>query len=170
LQIFLVISGMNPYAAYLGNRDSMEAIAETPSRLRALLDTLGAEGAQRSPAPGKWNAREILCHLADCEVVFAFRLRQALAEPYHVIQPFDQGRWAEQYTAYDAESALAVFTNVRQWNLALVRSLPPEAFDKKLTHPERGEMTFRVVIETMGGHDLNHVGQIERIASRAASS
>ena len=161
---------MNPYASYLGNRDPQEAIAATPQRLRGLLDTLGATGAERSPAAGKWSAREILCHLADCELVFAFRLRQALAEPHHVIQPFDQDRWAANYAAFDADGALAVFTAVRQWNLTLVRSLPAEAFSRTLTHPERGDMTFQVVIETMGGHDLNHLGQIERIASQAAGS
>jgi uncharacterized damage-inducible protein DinB len=161
---------MNPYASYLGNRDPQEAIAATPRRLRGLLDTLGAAGAECSPAAGKWSAREILCHLADCELVFAFRLRQALAEPHHVIQPFDQDRWAANYGAFDAEGALAVFSAVRQWNLTLVRSLPAEAFSRTLTHPERGDMTFQVVIETMAGHDLNHLGQIERIASQAAGS
>ena len=161
---------MNPYASYIGNRDPREAIADTPRRLRALLVTLGAEGAQRSPAPGKWCAREIVCHLADCEIVFSFRLRQALAEDHHVIQPFDQERWAAVYGAYDAESALALFTAARGWNLALIRSLPAEAFSRMLNHPERGDMTFQVVVETMAGHDLNHLGQIERIASSAAAS
>ncbi|MGA2724326.1 MAG: DinB family protein [Bryobacteraceae bacterium] len=35
------------------------------------------DGVERPRAPGKWNARQILCHLADVEIVFAFRLRQA---------------------------------------------------------------------------------------------
>lgn len=168
--MFLLPSVMNPYASHLGNRDPLETIAATAHRLRSLLDALGPEGARRSPAPGKWCAREILCHLADCEVVFAFRLRQALAEPRHVIQPFDQDRWAAHYAALDAEAALAVFTAVRQWNLTLVHSLPREAFYKTLNHPERGDMTFQVLIETMGGHDLNHVAQIERLAATAAAS
>jgi len=161
---------MNPYAVYTGNRDPLEAIAATAGRLRVLLDTLGAEGANRSPAPGKWSAREILCHLADCEIVFAFRLRQTLAESHPVIQPFDQERWAAQYAACDAEAALAVFAAVRQWNLTLVRSLPAEAFARTLNHPERGDMTFQVVVETMAGHDLNHLGQVERIASKSVAS
>lgn len=160
---------MNPYAAYLGHRDPHETIASTPGRLRSLLHTLGKEGSERSPAPGKWNAREILCHLADCEIVFAFRLRQALAQDHHIIQPFDQDRWARHYAAFNAESALAVFESVRLWNVALVRSLPADAFSKLLTHPERGDMTFQVVIETMAGHDLNHLEQLERLASASAT-
>jgi hypothetical protein len=39
---------------------------------------------------------------------------------------------------------------------------------KPLTHPERGTMTFQVLIETMAGHDLNHLGQMEAIAGRSA--
>jgi hypothetical protein len=31
-----------------------------------------------------------------------------------------------------------------------------EDLNKPLNHPERGDMALRVVIETMGGHDLNH--------------
>lgn len=161
---------LNPYASFLGSRDPRDVIADTPPRLRQLLDALGPEGAGRSPAPGKWSAREILCHLADCEVVFAFRLRQTLAESNPVIQPFDQDRWAANYAGCDALSALEVFAALRHWNLALIRSLPAEAFARKVTHPERGEMTFQVLVETMGGHDLNHLGQVERIAARAAGS
>jgi hypothetical protein len=37
-----------------------------------------------------------------------------------------------------------------------------------VTHPERGEMTFKTLVETMAGHDLNHLGQLERIAARLA--
>jgi len=156
---------MNPYASFLGPRDPRQVIESTPARLSELLDSLGVEGAQKSPAAGKWSAREILCHLADCEIVFAFRLRQTLAEPHHIIQPFDQDVWAQNYAAYDASSALAVFIAVRNFNVRLIDSLPPEAFSKPVSHPERGTMTFQAIVETIGGHDLNHIGQIEKIAA-----
>ncbi len=157
----------NPYASFLGDRDPRQAIAATPERLTALFQQLGAEGAEQVPKPGKWSARQILCHLADCEIVFAFRLRQALAEDDHIIQPFDQDRWAAAYNTFDVASAMAVFEAVRIWNLQFIAALPTPALDKKLTHPERGEMTLGVVVETMAGHDLNHLAQIEAIASAA---
>jgi DinB superfamily len=131
-----------------------------------LTEKLGPAGLERSLAPGKWRAREILCHLADCEMVFGFRLRQALAEPNHVIQPFDQDHWAKPYAVLSAQAALEVFSAVRRWNLALLETVPPADFSKKLSHPERGEMTFQTVVETMGGHDLNHLVQLETIASQ----
>ncbi|MGD0044887.1 MAG: DinB family protein, partial [Isosphaeraceae bacterium] len=60
------------------------------------------------------------------------------------------------------------FTYVRAWNLILIRSAPREAFSRTLSHPERGRMTFQVLVETMAGHDLNHLGQLDVIASTAA--
>ena len=156
----------NPYAPNLGSRNPREVIAATPARLETLFKKLGAKGAEQSLAPGKWSARQILCHLADCELVFGFRLRQALAEENHVIQPFDQDQWAKNYATLETRAALAVFASVRDWNLSLIRAATPQMLAKKLSHPERGEMTFQTIIETMGGHDLNHLTQLETIASR----
>jgi len=156
---------MNPYASFLGGQPAIPVISATADRLAALLAELGP-AADRSPAPGKWSPREILCHLADCEVVFAYRLRQAASEPHHVIQPFDQEEWAKVYFGYTAPAAMELFSVMRRWNLALLQALPPATFTKTLNHPERGEMTFQVIVETMAGHDLNHLKQIEAIASQ----
>jgi uncharacterized damage-inducible protein DinB len=161
---------MNPYAAFLGDHHPLEVIAATPGQLKSIVGSLSEDQVNRTPAPGKWSIREILCHLADTEMVFAFRIRQTLAEPHHVVQPFDQDIWAQPYAAYTAPAALATFTVVRDWNLALVRTLSQDALQKPVTHPERGSMTLLTVIETMGGHDLNHLQQIQGIATRAASA
>jgi uncharacterized damage-inducible protein DinB len=157
---------LNPYASHLGDKDPVEVIAATPGQLAAFIRMLGPERAEKKPAPGKWNAREIICHLADCETVFAFRLRQTLAEEHHTIQPFDQEKWAAVYGAYDAPAALAVFSALRRWNLAFINAASASAFSKRVTHPERGEMTFKDIVETMGGHDLNHIKQLESIAAK----
>ena len=159
---------MNPYASHLGNHDPFATIEATPGKLQALVNEIGSRRIDEPRAPGKWSAKQIVSHLADCELTFAFRLRQTLAEDHHVIQPFDQEKWSAVYSAYDAEAALAVFSSVRAWNVALIRSTTPDAHLKTVTHPERGTMTFRTIVETMAGHDLNHVRQIEAIASRSA--
>lgn len=156
---------MNPYASFLGTRDPVEVISSTVGEIENIAARIGSANMSRKPAPDKWSAREILCHLADCEVVFAFRLRQAVAEDGHVIQPFDQEKWAKQYDAFGAPEALAVFESVRGWNITFIRSLPKEAFDRTLTHPERGDMTLRTVVETMGGHDRNHLIQLEVLSA-----
>ncbi len=157
----------NPYAPQLGDRDPLEVTRATPARLQSLIAATGTDKLNAPPAPGKWSVRDILCHLADCEVVFAFRLRQALAEDHHVIQPFDQDDWAATYGRYHAHTALATFAAIRQWNLALIAGLSAEDLNKPLHHPERGDMALRIVIETMGGHDLNHLRQVEAILRAA---
>ncbi len=156
----------NPYAPQLGDRNAREVIAETPRKLQRLFEQLSPERIERSYAPGKWSARIVFCHLADCEIAFGFRLRQALAEPHHVIQPFDQDAWSRAYKnpSLQAQTAVQVFSVLRGWNLALLDSLPSDAFSKPLSHPERGRMTFQTLVETMAGHDLNHLRQLEQIA------
>ncbi len=161
---------MNPYASHLGNQTPLEVITETPRRLAHLIETIGPERLDSPPAPGKWSARDVLAHLSDSEIALAFRLRQTLAEDHHVIQPFDQDRWAASYPASDARLALEAFTALRAWNIALIRSVKPEDFSKPVTHPERGTMTFQTIVETMAGHDRNHVRQIEAIAAQAAGA
>jgi hypothetical protein len=155
---------MNPYTAFLGGQDPRQVISTTANRLNDIVRALGG-AVDHSPGPDKWSAREVICHLADTELVFAFRLRQGLAEPYHTIQPFDQDSWAVRYAIYDVMSAMEMFQATREWNLKLIASITAAELQKKLTHPERGEMVLGVIIETMAGHDLNHLAQIEAISA-----
>ena len=160
---------MNPYAPLLGTSDPVDVIENTSRRLSEIVTRLPASNLEWRPAPGKWNAREILCHLADCEIAFAFRLRQTLAEAHHVIQPFDQEKWAGMYGGLSTRAALSAFSSLREWDLALIQETPAEAMKKKVTHPERGDMTFRVIVETMAGHDLNHIVQLDAIVAGFAT-
>lgn len=159
---------MNPYASHMGDRTPLDVITETPHRLAQLVETIGPERLEKSPAPGKWSARDIVSHLADAEVAFAFRLRQTLAEDHHMIQPFDQDLWAKSYATSDPRLALAAMSALRAWNIALIKSVEPADLAKPVTHPERGTMTFQTIVETMAGHDRNHIKQIEAIAGLSA--
>jgi len=158
----------NPYASYLSSLDPIAVITQTPQTISELISHLSLEQLNRAHAPDKWSVREILCHLADLEMVFAVRLRQSLAQPLHLIQPFDQDDWAVRYKApksqYTAASAFALFHAARTWDLQLIASATPEDFARPLSHPELGDITFRTIIETLAGHDLNHIGQIEQLA------
>jgi hypothetical protein len=155
---------LNPYAKFIDSRPIPEILAATPVKLESLAEAIGPGRIAISPAPGKWTPAEILCHLADCEVAFGFRLRQTLAQDNHTIQPFDQDRWAANYAGVTAHQALAAFTALREWNLILIRNAPPAANAKPATHPERGAMTFATIVETMAGHDLNHIQQLQKLA------
>ena len=155
---------LNPYAGFLGEGDAVEVIAGTPARLAALVGSMSAERVEVPIAPGKWSVRQIVTHVADCEIGFGFRLRQALAGVS--IQPFDQDKWAESYGRYSLAAALETFRALRAWDLALVFGLSEADKALKVTHPERGEMTLWTIVETMAGHDLNHLAQVERVAAQ----
>jgi hypothetical protein len=161
---------MNPYASHIGHHAPLDVISETPRRLAQLVETIGPARLEVSPAPGKWSVRDIVSHLADAEIAFSFRLKQTLAEDHHIIQPFDQDLWAKSYPSCDTRLALAALSALRAWNLALIQSVKPADLSKPVTHPERGTMTFQTIVETMAGHDRNHIKQIEAIAGQSASA
>jgi len=149
---------MNPYAQFLGSEDPINVIAGTPQKLREAIARHQA-AIDRPRAEGKWSPRQILAHVADTEIVFGVRLRQTVAEANHIIQPFDQDAWASGYAKADVDTALALFSAVRAANLEFIRAQPASMMAKPVTHPERGTMTFGVIVETMAGHDLNHLSQ-----------
>jgi uncharacterized damage-inducible protein DinB len=151
---------LNPYATSLGDLDPIPVLASTPNGLEAVACSLSPEQLETPRAPGKWSTREVLAHLADCELAFSFRLRQTLAG-MPLLQPFDQTVWAERYAAYDVPSALALFRAARTWNLALLKTVTREDTNRPAQHPERGTMTFQTIVETMAGHDLHHLKQLQ---------
>jgi uncharacterized damage-inducible protein DinB len=153
---------LNPYAGELGEREPVEVIASTPEKLERLLARLSPEQIERQPAPGKWSAREIMAHLADCELAFGFRLRQGAAG-VEMVQPFEQDDWARNYGAYDFAAATKTYRALRAWNLAFVRSLTEKQKAQVVTHPERGTMTVWTIVETMAGHDLHHLERLEKL-------
>jgi len=157
---------LNPYAKFLDDRPLEAILSATSHEIANKLQMIGPDRTNEPPAPGKWSPAEIVCHLADCEVAFAFRLRQTLAEDHHVLQPFDQEKWAVTYKEISAKDALAAFTALRIWNLLLIKQTLATSASKAVTHPERGTMTFQTIVETMAGHDLNHLAQLKRIATR----
>jgi uncharacterized damage-inducible protein DinB len=155
------VVSLNPYAGALGGRDPVEVIAQTPGRLAQVVDGLTAVEIEARPAPGKWNVREILAHLADCEMAFGFRMRQSYGGET-LVQPFDQDAWARAYGVYSAEQALATFVALRAWNLAFVGGLTEADKQLPAVHPERGEMVLWTIVETMAGHDLHHLAALKK--------
>src|SRR3984885_15089823 len=83
------------------------------------------------PEPTKWSIAEIVAHLADAEIVAAWRMRSVLGANGTAIQPFDQDVWASvfQYGKRDAKQSLEVFRVLRENNLAMLKALPRQSWD-----------------------------------------
>ena len=153
----------------LGNRDPLAVAAELLPWLERR--TAGLDGAilRRPEGPGKWSALEVIQHLADTEVVYAWRTRQILTQDRPPVQGYDQDAWAKvlQYGSADLAVALGQLRGVRTANLRLWRSLTRAQLERVGLHSERGPESLDLVIRMMGGHDLVHRRQIDRVLAAA---
>lgn len=159
---------MNPYAKYLQNRDPLIVAAATPAKIVALIRGLTPRQLAQCPAPGKWSIREIISHLADTEMVMCCRARWIAFEDHPTLLPFDQDKWATGRASEKEPVAETMerFRLLRRSQVRLFRSVPKKTFARTGFHPERGVVTLRVQLETLAGHDLNHVEQIQRLAAQ----
>jgi hypothetical protein len=170
------------------------AAAAAPTYVRALLDLLGDQNPleiaaqllpwvehraaglddailRRPEAPGKWSAIEVIQHLADSEVVLAWRTRQILTSDQPEIQGYDQDAWARTlgYATMPLAVTLAQLRGVRTANLQLWRSLTPAERARVGLHSERGPESIDLLIRLMGAHDLVHRRQIDRVLAAAGA-
>jgi hypothetical protein len=153
----------------IGGRDPWSQLATTAGRLRALTSSASAKALAYSSAPGRWSTTQILAHLADAEIVAAWRLRSILARDGVELQAFDQNGWASafRYEQADAAESLALFEILRASNLRLLKTVDPARHQHHGLHQERGKETIMHLVRLYAGHDLNHLGQIERLLAEA---
>lgn len=155
----------------VGSDDPWTVLESSARRLRDLVKGRSDAELSRQSAPGRWSARAIVAHLADCEVVMGWRLRSILAANGSPLQPFDQNRWAEAFSYEQAPLAdsLDIFEVNRRGNLRLLqsaRAAGPAALEQYGMHAERGKESVAHLIRLCAGHDLNHIRQIEGLLAR----
>jgi hypothetical protein len=151
--------------SYADGKDPLRLQQAAPAKLAALLKGKNSKQLTRRPAPDKWSVAEILAHLADGELVIAWRIRQILANNAIPIQAYDQDLWAKtfDYAHRDPRQSLANFRTLREANLALLKSVPRKLWENYGVHQERGNESVSHVVRLIAGHDLNHLQQIQRI-------
>jgi len=150
---------------YVEGKDPLAVQAATAATLARLLEGVPTATLRRRPAPEKWSVSEIVAHLADAEIVGAFRIRFILGAPGAPVVAYDQGRWAVtgHYDTRDPRQSLEQFRALREGNLALLQSLDPGQWAHYGVHSERGQESIDRMVRMYAGHDLNHLQQIETI-------
>ena len=147
----------------------LEAAENSPKQIAAAVSGLPEKTLRYKP-PGKWCILEILGHLADMEIMYAYRMRQILADKKPVIAPIDQNEWANHLGYIEAPPAeqVALYGLNRHNTLRLLRRLKPRDLEKGAYHPERKrDVTLAEMVEMMAGHGPNHLEQIERLKKEA---
>lgn len=153
----------NPYAHALGSIDPLKALGDTPRKIVALTRRWTRARWEKSYAPGKWSARQILAHIAQAELALTTRVRFAASQDGYVAQPFDQDAWLILDDHADAATAVAAYTALRRFNLAMFKGMTPAQRKRPFTHPEYGTLTPEWVAAQLAGHELHHFAQLKQI-------
>lgn len=149
----------------LGDRDPLSVLRETPDALRTAMAGAPPALLREPESAGKWSVAQVLQHLADSEIVWAWRMRLILAQDRPALTGYDQDRWAArlQYELADPSDALAEFALLRRMNLRLLERASPQDLARVGVHAERGEESLGHLRRLYAGHDLLHRRQIDRV-------
>ena len=145
--------------------DPVRTQRATPRKIARLTAGLARAALLRRPVQGKWSIHEIVCHLADVEVVNSWRYRKVLANEALGPTAWNQDQWAatHQYRRQDFRLALEQFRALRVRNLALLGVVGKRAWSRAVRHPARGGLTVGQILAHLAHHDVNHLEQITRI-------
>ena len=137
----------------------------------ALKDTAPPE-IDHAPDAQSWSLRKIVAHLADSEVVAAWRFRRLIADHDPILEAFDEKLWATRlgYERRHPSDSLKSFLQLRAENHDLLLHIEPGLFDNAGTHVERGRVTLRDMVRINADHAERHAAQIRRVREHFRST
>ena len=137
----------------------IDEYAAGPQKLRDAINGMTPEQIDSAPIPAKWSTRQVICHLADFEPVYADRMKRALAEDEPTIFGGDPDAFAARlaYEHRDIEEELQLIESVRNHMARILRTLQPEAFDRTVNHSEDGPISLRTLLERITNHIPHHL-------------
>ncbi len=100
-----------------------------------------------TPIPGKWSTKQVICHIADYEAVYAYRMKRVIAENEPMMMKCgDPDLFAARlaYDQRDVEVELAFIEATRKHMGAILRSLAASDFQRRGNHSEAGTITLEV--------------------------
>jgi hypothetical protein len=137
---------------------------EGTQRLRDTLAKYPEEFLTFKPAPDKWSAHEVICHLADSEAMGYTRFRRAIGEPGADVFGYNETAWANNldYSSHDMNEALEIFTMLLKANHRFFSSLKDDQWSRTVNHSETGVIDLNYQLEHYDEHVDAHIRQIER--------
>src|ERR1700724_60072 len=148
----------------------LDAAGRSPKHIATAVLGLAERTLRYKPSPDKWCILEILGHLADVEILYAYRIRQMLADKDPVIAPIDQDAWAKNlgYLESSPPELVALYGLNRHANVGLRRRRRAEDLQRSARHPELDHrVSVADYVQMMSKHGPNHLEQIERLKKEA---
>jgi len=134
--------------------------------------TIPSEQIGRRPDETRWSVLEIVCHLADAELLASARIRRIITQDRPTLWSYQQEQWAAalSYRQQRIEIAVARFALLRRENAALLGSLTEEIWQQTGFHDKDGTLSLRQLIEeNYLPHTAKHLEQIEKVAAELAT-
>jgi len=134
-----------------------------PKLLRDAIAGMTEQELNAAPIPGKWSTRQVVCHIADFEPVYADRMKRVIAEENPPLQGGDPDVFAAKlaYEERNIEDELNLIDSVRRHVAAILKTLPAETFQRTGRHSRDGDLTLETLLKRITGHIPHHVKFIE---------
>jgi carbonic anhydrase/acetyltransferase-like protein (isoleucine patch superfamily)/uncharacterized damage-inducible protein DinB len=118
---------------------------------------------RRSPAPGRWSALEVLCHLRDVDTdLWLPRLELLLAGSCPDFPAVATADWAgtRRYAEQSPARVLEEWAAARRRLLARLAPLARADWERTGIHPVRGPFPLGELVRHCADHDLSHRRQM----------
>ena len=140
----------------------IDIIAAAPARMRDAVRGLSEEQLDTPYRPGGWTVRQVVHHVPDSHLNSYCRFKLALTESTPTIRPYDEAAWAALADSRltPIETSLTLLEALHDRWTRLLRSMSDEDFQRKLVHPENGEMTLDNMVGLYAWHSRHHVAHI----------
>jgi len=145
-------------------------VEEAPKKLRAAVAGLSREQLNTPYRDGGWTIQQVAHHLPDSHMNAYMRFKLALTEDNPTIKPYNETRWAElsDSRTTPVETSLTMMDALHERWMNLLRSMKPEDFSRKLTHPEHGTVSLDYMLGLYAWHGRHHVAHITNLRQRNA--
>ena len=144
--------------------DQIEAL---PQLLIRAVERLTDEQLDTSYRPGGWTIRQLVHHLADSNMNAYIRFKLAMTEDEPTIKPYDEALWAElDDSRLPVEISTTLLEGLHKRWVILLRSLSSSGLDRKLIHPDIGQLAIKKLIDLYAWHGSHHLAQITSGISR----
>ena len=134
-----------------------------PQLLRKAVAGMSQEELLARPIPGKWSTLEVICHLADFEIVGADRIKRVIAENEPALPGGDEKAFAARlaYHERDAEEELLLIETLRKQVARILQTLKAADFQRRGIHSEAGPLALESLVQRSTGHIVHHVRFID---------
>lgn len=134
-----------------------------PEKLREAIAGMTTEQIDAAPVSGKWSTRQVVCHIADFEPVYADRMKRALVEDNPTIFGGDPDAFAARlaYEQRDIDEELQLIESVRRHMARILRTLATNTFQRTVNHSEAGSLTLEQLLANITNHIPHHIKFIE---------